>query len=265
MATYEKINVPALPQVRRMEAVSFRSFPSTSTYFDGTWVIRLTAGHPAKRLNSVNPLDPSDHGDIERRIAIAQHRFESFGRPLIFRLSPLAPPELDSVLDQGGWVRFEESIVMIADLEALETEAILDQVPVQDIGMWVDTFLELSGEAREHKPGLAEVIGAIEPEVSLFMHRDAESQAVSAVRCVCDNDLAGMFDMVTSEAFRRLGHGRSAVQSALKWAKLKGAKTAWLQVVADNQAAIGLYESLGFREIYRYSYRALPESVEMDA
>ena len=72
------VNVPEtrsgldLGQVRRMEAVAFRSFPATTTYFDGTWAIRLTAGHPAKRLNSVNPLDPSDIAHMDERIEAAE-------------------------------------------------------------------------------------------------------------------------------------------------------------------------------------------------
>ena len=86
-------NISGLPGVRRLEAVSFRSWPAATTYYDGTWAIRLTAGHPSKRLNSVNPLDRADHSDLERRIARAARRFHSFGRPLIFRQSPLAPPE----------------------------------------------------------------------------------------------------------------------------------------------------------------------------
>jgi len=88
-ASYSKGEVmPDLTQVRRLEAVSFRSFPSTSTHYDGTWAIRLTAGHPAKRLNSVNPLDPSDHSYIDARLELAKRRFDSFGRPLVFRFLP---------------------------------------------------------------------------------------------------------------------------------------------------------------------------------
>lgn len=249
-----------LAQVRRMEAVSFRSFPATSTHFDGTWVIRLTAGHPAKRLNSVNPLDPSDHADIERRVELAQHRFDSFGRPLVFRLSPLAPPELDRILDQRGWNRFEESIVMLVDLSSMDLEQALDLLPIKDIGLWVDAVLELSGETVEHKPGLAEVIGAIEPQIGLFMHSNPDNECISAVRCVQDRDLAGLFDMATNEKYRGQGHGRDILASTLKWAKLAGAKYAWLQVVAENEAAIGLYRSFGFMELYRYSYRAAPGS-----
>ncbi|TIU15748.1 MAG: GNAT family N-acetyltransferase, partial [Mesorhizobium sp.] len=46
--------------VRRYEAAGFRAWPAAAVHYDGTWVVRLTAGHPAKRLNSVNPLDPGD-------------------------------------------------------------------------------------------------------------------------------------------------------------------------------------------------------------
>ena len=87
-------HIAAHAVIRRLEAVSFRSFPSTTTRYDGTWAIRLTAGHPAKRLNSVTPLDPRDCEDLDRRIELAARRFAGFGRPLIFRLTPLAPPQL---------------------------------------------------------------------------------------------------------------------------------------------------------------------------
>lgn len=246
-----------LAQVRRLEAVSFRSFPSTSTHYDGTWALRLTAGHPAKRLNSVNPLDPSDHAFVDARLELAKRRFESFGRPLVFRQSPLAPPELESLLDDRGWVRFDESVVMMVDLNAINLSDSIDFVPIKDIGYWVDSFLELSKEAKSTKPGLFEVISSIQPSSGLFVKSDGDKR-VAAVRCVHDNDLAGIFDLVTGEAFQRQGHARSLVLSALKWAKISGARHAWLQVVAENHSALELYGSIGFRELYRYSYRMAP-------
>ena len=83
----------------------------------------------------------------------------------------------------------------------------------------------------------------------------------AAVRCVHDNDLAGIFDLVTGVEHQRQGHARRLMCSALKWAKQSGAKTAWLQVVAENTAAFQLYQDFGFQELYRYSYRKSPAKV----
>ena len=60
-----------LPSVRRFEAAGFRAWPAASVHYDGTWAIRLTAGHPAKRLNSINPLDPGDCDNLAERVAKA--------------------------------------------------------------------------------------------------------------------------------------------------------------------------------------------------
>jgi len=249
--------MPDLTQVRRLEAVSFRSFPSTSTHYDGTWAIRLTAGHPAKRLNSVNPLDPSDHSYIDARLELAKRRFESFGRPLVFRQSPLAPHELETIFDDRGWERFDESIVMTLDLSCASLDDALDHVPMKDIGYWVDSFLQLSEEEMQTKPGLFEVISSIEPNCGLFV-KNVDDQHVAAVRCVHENDLAGVFDLVTGSSFHRQGHAKGLLASALKWARQSDAKHAWLQVLAENNAAIELYKGFGFEEVYRYSYRKAP-------
>lgn len=237
-----------------MEAVSFRSFPATSTVFDGTWAIRLTAGHPSKRLNSVNPLDPSDRLWLEDRIHLAEQRFKSFGRSLVFRLTPLAPVGLKELLADNGWEEFQTSIVMLADISKFELSKIIDQVPLKDVGTWIDTFIELSQYKIDLKPGLAEVIGATEPETGLFVHSNEKGEKASVLRCVHDRDLAGVFDLVTRTNLLRQGHGKAVMETALLWARRKGASSAWLQVLADNKPAIALYSSMGFSELYRYTY-----------
>ena len=244
-----------LPQIRLLEAASFRSFPSTTTRYDGTWAIRMTAGHPAKRLNSVNPLDPDDCLDLENRIALAGDRFRSFGRPLMFRLTPLAPDALRAMLQEKGWQSFEESLVMAADLSAETAGDAGDQLPMKDIGRWVDGYIELSQDNPELKPGFSEIIGATEPETGLFMRYSEDgARLASVVRCVRDLRLAGIFDLVTAPAETRKGHARGVLKTALRWAYHTGARRAWLQVVAENAAARRLYEQLGFEEIYRYCY-----------
>jgi ribosomal protein S18 acetylase RimI-like enzyme len=65
--------------------------------------------------------------------------------------------------------------------------------------------------------------------------------------------------MATETSRRGQGFGRRVLLSALKWAQARGARTAWLQVEADNESALGLYRSMGFTEAYRYHYRQPPQ------
>ena len=72
---------------------------------------------------------------------------------------------------------------------------------------------------------------------------------------------AGLYNIETRTEYRRSGLARRLVIELLTWAERHGAAASYLQVTAANEAAIPLYQSLGFIEAYRYWYRALPEDV----
>jgi ribosomal protein S18 acetylase RimI-like enzyme len=246
-----------LATVRRFEAAGFRAWPAATVHYDGTWAVRLTAGLPAKRLNSVNPLDPSDVLDMPDRIARAERRFDSYGRPLTFRISPLAGAALSAHLDGEGWVRFDESLVMRMALTDAVVEEARDQIPLKDIGRFIGAALKVHGSDASLRPGLSEIIGAIQPQVGLFALERGEEPLATLI-CVHDGDLAGLFEVATAPAARGQGYGRNLVLSALKWARLHGARQAWLQVEASNLPALALYRSLGFEALYPYHYRRPP-------
>lgn len=253
-----------LAVVRQLEAVAFRAWPSASNHYDGSWLIRQTAGHPSKRLNSVNALDPSDHHDIEARIESAARRFKSYNRPLVFRQSPLASPQLDSFLDARGWIRFDDSIVLTANLEDMNLDDAVDLLPVKDVGWYVGSSVKVHDYEDSYKAGLTEVITSIEPKTGFFVVEEGdgdkeETEAVSTALCVLDDKFAGVLDLATHKKFQRQGHAVAILRSAFLWARYNGAKTAWIQVETTNSAARALYEGLGFSEVYRYSYRKQPE------
>ncbi|WP_271897334.1 GNAT family N-acetyltransferase [Candidatus Phyllobacterium onerii] len=248
-----------LAQIRQFEAVGFRSWPASSVHYDGSWAIRMTASHPSKRLNSVNPLDPGDTNNLEQRVARAAQRFRAYGRPAIFRQSPLAPEALDQYLEELGWARFDESMVMVVDLANVDLSDALDQIPLKDIGRFIDAALQVQEDNAALKPGLFEVINAIRPSKGLFVIEEG-AVPVSTAICVQDGALAGLFNIGTAANRRRVGLGRTIIKSALKWALQHGAKKAWLQVEIANTGAIALYERMGFNEAYRYAYRQAPET-----
>ena len=248
----------SLAEVRRLEAVSFRSWPAASTTYDGTWALRLTAGHPAKRLNSLNPLDPGDARRLPERLERAARLFEGFGRPLIVRQSPLTPPELIALLDELGWEAFDDSRVMALDLRRTDLTDAIVRVPLRDVGRWIDQSAAMESFEAAVKPGLAELIASVEGEVGLFLSETSDGEPLAAVMAVRFGDLVGLFEIVSSPKGRRRGHGRAIMHSAMAWGRGNGATRAWLQVQADNIPACTLYEREGFQEMYRYAYRRAP-------
>ena len=259
MVAARRDHQPDLATIRRFEAAGFRAWPSGAMVYDGTWAVRLTAGHPAKRLNSVNPLDPADTRDLADRIARVARRFEAYGRPLTFRMSPLSGEKLCDHLDGGNWSRFDESIVMRLELEHADLSEAIDQIPLKDVARFVNAALAIRDAEPELRAGLSEIIGSIRPEAGLFVH-ESDGQPVASAICVHDGDLAGLFEIATVATERRKGHARRLILSALKWARQHGARIAWLQVESGNEAAVALYRSLGFGEVYRYHYRRPPEA-----
>ncbi len=59
---------------------------------------------------------------------------------------------------------------------------------------------------------------------------------------------------------RRRGLARRVTESLYAWAWGKGARFAYLQVVATNAAALPLYDAQGFRTTYAYEYIVPPPS-----
>ncbi|MBP1852071.1 GNAT family N-acetyltransferase [Rhizobium halophytocola] len=243
-----------LPLVRRLEAVGFRAWPSSSVQYDGSWQLRLNGGYPSKRLNCLVPLDPSDHGALDVRFEKAERKFASYGRSLILRETPLTPPALVDLVRDRGWSRFDSTVVMTTDLQAGELPDTMDHLPSHDVGRFVDAVLALDGEDVSVKPGLAEVISAIQPPTGLFVIESPEAGPIATTLCVQDNDLAGILTVAVASAARRQHRATEIVSAALRWARVRGARTAWLAVGADNHAARALYAKFGFAEVYRYHY-----------
>ncbi|SMC33864.1 Acetyltransferase (GNAT) family protein [Fulvimarina manganoxydans] len=256
MAITEADSASKLAVIRRLEAVGFRAFPATHTVFDGTWAVRLTPAFPAKRLNSVNPLDPSDHARIAERVQAAERRFAEAGRSLVFRLSPLASPELVAFLDDAGFRAFDETLVMTCDLEKADFADLVDRIPIHDVQRYVAASLAVHERPASLGNGLQRILEDIAPQKAMFVRQEACGSPEAVALAINERELAGILDVAVAKSRRGHGIGRDLVRTALRHVHLRGAKTAWVQVEADNEAGLRLYRSLGFSEAYRYIYRA---------
>jgi ribosomal protein S18 acetylase RimI-like enzyme len=247
-----------LPTVRRFEAAGFRAWPAQTSFYDGTWSVRLTPDMTGRRLNSINPLDLSDGRDIERRVGLLKACFAEAGRPVTFRISPLASPQLVGHLDRAGWSVITPSLVMKADLAGLKT-AEGDGVEEISAERFIDAAIALDNLEPANAEGFGRLIDRIQPQVTLF-HIAIDGVPAANAICVRDGQVAGLFEVATAREFRGRGLGRKIVAAALDRARAQGASTGWLQVEAGNKAALDLYGSLGFVTIYPYHYRGQLET-----
>lgn len=232
--------------------MGLRAWPAKNVLYDGAWQLRVTAGHPSKRLNSLAVLDRSDIADMEIRLEKARRHYAAFGRPLLIRETPLTPVEIGEYLGAEGAEAFDESVVMTLDLDEFQVADAVDLLPSQDVGRFVDASLAINPVEGLTKAGLAEVVTAIKPAHGLFIREDETPYAVGLA--VHDFDMAGIEGFAVAANARRKGHGRKLAAGMLRWAKARGARMAWLQVAAANAAALALYQDLGFAEAYRYRY-----------
>jgi GNAT superfamily N-acetyltransferase len=254
MATIEAEPLPPyLPLVRRLEAAGFRAWPSDHVSYDGSWQLRITPGHPSKRLNCIVPLDPQDMRDMETRIEAAERNFQKSGVTASVRQSPLCPPMLGNVLHHAGWMAQHETLVMTADLDSLDLADGMDHLPSHDTQRFAEACIRIDEDRDTSVETISRIIGHIQPPAGLFLMDDAAGPKAVGI-CVHDNDLAGLQQVVVARNLRRTGLGLEIVTSALRWARLRGARQAWLQVIAQNHAARALYERLGFRTAYSYTY-----------
>jgi N-acetylglutamate synthase len=248
-----------LTLIRTIEEASFGAWPGLAQVLDDGWVLRFADGH-TKRANSVNSVYPS-HGDVEAKIARAEGWFRGRGLPAIFRVTPLAEPaDLADRLAARGYEAFETSRALHnPDLIATGTAGLPDGVtlrldPTPGLG-WLDAYLALSPADARKTATLARMLDLIVPQACFgWLHEGGRPLAAAFV--VVQGGLMGTYDVVTAPEARRRGLMRTLLGRLTQWAIADaGARAGAIFVVADNAPAAALYESLGYRELYRYHYR----------
>ncbi len=195
-------------------------FPDLVTTPLGDWVLRDSPTATARRATSVLAFGPSGvEGDVE---AVLAH----YARPVAAVLTGSAEDDRFTGLGWGPESRD------------------------------ADTLFQVAGTAQVARALRAVDDGAVVVEAAGGLATARVGDAASGVAAHCEDGggWVGFRSIEVAPEHRRRGLGLAVMAALVGWGAEQGATTAYLQVVADNEPALALYERLGFRTHHRYRY-----------
>ena len=238
---------------RSIEEASLNSWPALQQmHYDG-WLLRFARGY-TKRANSITPLYPSLLL-LDEKIGICESFYKEKRLPTIFRLPSFleTAPELDQLLERRGYRQMSHTLVLVAELapEPHDHEPALSKV---SLTTWLSIFSQLNQSPIEKHQPHQEILERIVSR-PLFAVLRVDRMPVACGLGVLENNIFGLFDIITAADQRKKGYATRLVKGMLAWARQQKATHAYLQVVGTNRDALAVYERLGFREVYHYWYR----------
>ncbi len=249
-----------MPTVLALEEASLNSLPGLQTLLYDGWVVRCGAGYTG-RANSVTALYISTR-EIEGKIDFCERFYHEKRLNPAFRLTHFSKPDtLDSLLEARGYRLGRSTSVktlpLVKDYPAPQDQVHIEASPSQE---WLETFFRMREQNEAHLPTLQAILGNV-PSRSAYATLTCEGQVVAVGLAIVESGLVGLFDITTHPVYRKRGFARQLIHSLLQWGRENGAQDAYLQVMQDNLAALKLYESIGFQEVYTYWYRFHPSPV----
>lgn len=236
--------------------------PREQLLIDG-WLLRFSPGK-ARRSRSVNAIAAGTMA-LERKLSLCRRWYQRFSLPLIIRVTPFSQPaDLDEHLAAAGFVAYDETRVMTCRLT--DEVADRDRLTVREVDS--RAFAEAVGLLRESPPRQIEAHQRrlrdcpLQASTARLVAYGADGTPLTAGQVVVQDDLAGLYDIVTAVGARRRGLGRAISRQLLAAAAALGARSAYLQVDAGNVPARRIYSALGFADRYAYWYRRPADVVD---
>jgi GNAT superfamily N-acetyltransferase len=238
--------------IRQSEENLMNAWPSLRTVISNGWVLREARGY-TKRANSASAL--AARGPFQPTLDAAERFYASFGQKTIFRLTPLAGWEPDSILGDRGYTLVDETIVMTIKLPRdMGTDSSVT-ISAECTLAWEAGYADAHQLNTEQRRAHRAILARIAPLVTAYALVQEGDRGIAFGLGVVERGRLGLFDIVTEPDARRRGAARNLVGALMNWGRRQSAHMAWLSVIADNEKALPLYAQLGFLELYRYHYR----------
>ena len=236
---------------KEIEYAGFRAWPALEESEDDGVVLRYSQGY-TKRANSANILLPQED-DYATVVDHCERYFNDRGLPCIFRLPSFCNnQQLDNYLELKGYKSIDRSLILYRSLK--DSSSVGCDFAIKDSREWMQSYCQISETDFSTHQAHLEILNRIKDKVLMAVLLENDIEVACGIG-VISNGYFGLFDLVTEKSLRNRGYGKKLLKAMLNWATTNGATKAYLQVVADNTAAINLYKKLGYQPCYEYWYR----------
>jgi GNAT superfamily N-acetyltransferase len=242
---------PLTLRVLEIDQICNTTWPAIESEEVGGWLLRAANG-VTNRANSILPLKSALEAgcltNFEENLAAAKNFYQMRNLPVIFHLAIPTWDELQSKLIELGSTELIRANTMVADLRASEIT-----IP-NDLTLEISDNPDPSWLRVNETPGLSPILNGCEAR---YLGLRKGPDLIATARIAITQSWSSITRVFVVENFRGLGLGKAIVAAALNESLLLGAKSAVLQVEAQNTVAIGIYESLGFNFHHEYTYLEL--------
>jgi ribosomal protein S18 acetylase RimI-like enzyme len=248
---------PGRISAERLQLVCTAGWQAPVRELLGGWVLRAGGGFTG-RANSVLPV-----GDPGMPLDDALERVDDFyaraGLPT--QAQVIVGSAIMDELVARDWTPSRpeqaETLVQVA-APGRRTEPSRDEpAGVRLTEQPADEWLHRYGRAAGTDPGIARAL-LVSGDAVIFASLGDPATAIG--RAVLTGRWVGLSAVEVDPALRRQGLGSAIVDALLRWGAERGARSAYLQALADNRAALALYARYGFRTHHRYRYLRPPTS-----
>ncbi|MGC4078859.1 MAG: GNAT family N-acetyltransferase [Rubrivivax sp.] len=240
--------------------------PREQRWIDG-WLVRYSPGK-AKRARCVNAV-ADGRLSLDERVALAGAVYRDAALPMFVRITPFTRPAgLDAELAARGWVRIDDTRVMVApeldpslrmDAAAAAPEGFTWNI--LDSASFAATVGALRGSPMQQREAHAQrLAGAPVPHTALALVHEVDGAVLACGQVAVEAEFAGLYDVFTAPEARGQGHAARLCRRLLGLAMGQGAAVGYLQVEADNTPARTIYGRLGFADAFAYHYRQAPDA-----
>ena len=251
---------PTTAEELALEAVAANGWRPAQSHRIGGWLLRASGGH-TQRANSILPLRPPGL-PLDEAITAARSWYAERGLPVIFQVPTESRRLLDAELGERGWDFSPDVHVMTAPAaepgeRRAPAETAVTIAPAPDEG-WYARYRNGAGASPDARSLLTR-----HDRAGFAAVRDAAGSVIAIGRGALDEGpdgvlWLGIFAVEVDPAHRRLGLALAITAALHRWGATQGARQAYLQVETTNDAAVGLYERLGYVVHHDYRYRRDP-------